>query len=70
MSVTAVVLTLDGRELLAGMLPTLVAQDAPDLRLVVLDDGSTDGTPGWLAQDWPQVEVVVNERNLGVGAGG
>ena len=66
MSVTAVVLTLDGRELLEGMLPTLVAQDAPDLRIVVLDDGSTDGTPEWLAEHWPQVEVVVNERNLGV----
>ena len=66
MSVTAVVLTLDGRELLEGMLPTLVAQDVDGLRVVVLDDGSSDGTPEWLAEHWPQVEVVVNESNLGV----
>jgi GT2 family glycosyltransferase len=66
MSVTAVVLTLDGRGLLEGMLPTLVAQDVPDLRVVVLDDGSADGTPEWLAECWPQVEVAVNETNLGV----
>lgn len=66
MSVTAVVLTLDGRELLERMLPTLVAQDVPDLRIVVLDDGSADGTPEWLRAEWPQVEVVVNEANLGI----
>ena len=66
MNVTAVVLTLDGRELLERMLPTLVAQDASDLRIVVLDDGSSDGTPKWLRAEWPQVEVVVNEANIGV----
>src|SRR4051794_30521804 len=66
MKITAVVLTLDGRELLERMLPTLVAQDVPELRVVVLDDGSTDGTPTWLRREWPQLEVVVNEDNIGV----
>jgi GT2 family glycosyltransferase len=68
MSVTAVVLTLDGRELLEGMLPTLVAQDVDDLRIVVLDDGSSDGTAEWVRASWADagVEVVVNESNIGV----
>jgi GT2 family glycosyltransferase len=65
-SVTAVVLTLDGRELLESMLPTLVAQDCEGLRIVVLDDGSTDGTAEWLRAQWPQVEVAVNDGNIGV----
>src|SRR4051794_25266891 len=62
---TAVVLNLDGRELLERMLPTLVGQD-PGARLVVLDDGSTDGSPDWVQQAYPQVEVVRNPHNLGV----
>lgn len=66
MSVTAVVLTLDGRELLERMLRTLVAQDDEHLRVIVLDDGSSDGTPEWLRREWPQVEVFVNETNIGV----
>ena len=66
MTATAVVLTLDGRELLANMLPTLVAQDYEGLRIVVLDDGSSDGTAEWLRAEWPQVEVVVNESNIGI----
>src|SRR4051794_27227017 len=62
---TAVVLNLDGRELLERMLPTLVGQD-PGARLVVLDDGSTDGSPDWVQQAYPQVEVVRNPHNIGV----
>jgi GT2 family glycosyltransferase len=48
------------------MLPTLVSQDVPGLEIVVLDDGSTDGTAEWVSSEWPQVRVVVNETNLGV----
>jgi GT2 family glycosyltransferase len=62
--VTAVVLNLNGQELLERMLPTLVGQG--DARLIVLDDGSTDGSPEWLERDWPQVSVVRNPQNLGV----
>lgn len=62
---TAVVLNLDGRELLERMLPTLVSQD-PGARLIVLDDGSSDGSPEWVQQAYPQVEVVRNAHNLGV----
>jgi GT2 family glycosyltransferase len=63
--VTAVVLNLDGRELLERMLPTLVDQD-PDARLIVLDDGSSDGSPEWVEATYPQIEVVRNPHNLGV----
>lgn len=63
--VTAVVLNLDGRALLERMLPTLELDD-PELRVVLLDDGSTDGSPEWVAREWPGVEVVRNGENLGV----
>lgn len=60
---TAVVLNLDGRALLERMLPTLAGQEG---RFVLLDDGSTDGSPEWVAREWPQIEVVRNPGNLGV----
>ncbi|HWV87240.1 MAG TPA: glycosyltransferase family 2 protein [Capillimicrobium sp.] len=63
---TAVVLNLDGRALLERMLPTLVDQD-PGARLIVLDDGSTDGSPEWVEREYAgRVEVVRNPQNLGV----
>ncbi len=60
--------TYDGRDLLDLMLPSVVSQEvAGELEIVVVDDGSTDGTPEHLAEHWPQVRVVV-QPNAGVSA--
>ena len=60
--------TYDGRDLLDVVLPSVVAQEvAGELEIVVVDDGSTDGTAEHLAREWPQVRVVV-QPNSGVSA--
>ena len=64
-SVTLVVPTFDGRELLAATLPSVVAQGAA---VLVVDDGSQDGTAAWLREEWPAVEVLELGRNVGVAA--
>jgi GT2 family glycosyltransferase len=66
--VTAVVLTYNGRELLDQMLPTLLAQRYEDFEVVVIDDGSSDGTAAHLRERWSQVRVVENPTNVGVAA--
>ncbi len=64
---TVAIPTYNGRELLEVVLPSLAAQNFRDFDVVVVDDGSTDGTAEWLAARWPDVEVVVQE-NQGVTA--
>jgi GT2 family glycosyltransferase len=60
--------TYNGRHLLERLLPSVAAQRYRDFRTVVVDDASSDGTVAWLHAEWPQVEVVALERNLGVTA--
>jgi GT2 family glycosyltransferase/glycosyltransferase involved in cell wall biosynthesis len=54
--VTVVIPSRTGKDLLQAQLPGLLAQ-APQ-QIVIVDNGSTDGTVEWLARDYPQIEVV------------
>lgn len=65
-SLTVAVLSYDGRHLLEGLLPSLAAQRFRDFRTVVVDNGSSDGTAAWLAEHWPDVDVVSLPENVGV----
>jgi GT2 family glycosyltransferase len=67
--VCAVVLTYKGRPLLETMLPTLVGQRYRDFEVVVVDDGSGDGTVEWLAERWPELRVAAS-LNRGIDAAG
>jgi GT2 family glycosyltransferase len=65
---TVAVLSYDGRHLLEVILPSLARQSFRDFEVVVVDNGSRDDTGAWLAEHWPQVQVVSLEHNVGVTA--
>ncbi|HWF51699.1 MAG TPA: glycosyltransferase family 2 protein [Solirubrobacteraceae bacterium] len=67
-SVVAVVLSYDGRALLETILPSLAAQTYPNLRTLVIDNGSSDDSLVYLAREWPDVEVLALPKNIGVAA--
>ena len=58
--------TFDGRERLARALRSLEAQSRP-VDVVVVDNGSTDGTVEMVRGEFPEVELVELGRNLGFG---
>ena len=60
--VTVVIPSRTGKELLQAQLPGLLAQ-APN-QIIVVDNGSTDGTAEWLACDYPQIEVIQSPAPL------
>ena len=59
---TVAVLSYDGRHLLEVILPSLARQRFRDFEVVVVDNGSRDDTRAWLAEHWPDVEVVAMRR--------
>lgn len=68
--VTAVVPTHNRRALLAETVASILGQRDVDVRLVVVDEASSDDTPAWLAavaaRD-PRVTTVRNDEPQGVG---
>jgi GT2 family glycosyltransferase len=46
-------------------LESIAASDPVPSRIIVVDNGSTDGTPEHLRTDWPGVELIALESNVG-----
>ncbi|WP_372788285.1 glycosyltransferase family 2 protein [Paraconexibacter sp.] len=65
MSTAAVVPAWNGRGWLPACLASLYAQDVPFTEIVVVDNGSTDGTVAWLEREHPRVRVLALGRNTG-----
>ena len=61
--ISIVIPSHNGKHLLETLLPSLMPQ-APD-EVIVVDNGSTDGTAGWLKQSYSSVKVIQRATALG-----
>jgi GT2 family glycosyltransferase len=66
--VTATVCNYNGRPYLGDCLKALEEQTTPPGRIVVYDNASQDESVAFVRQNFPRVEVVAMEGNLGPGA--
>ena len=65
-AVSVVVPNLNGKDLLRDCLASLAAQTFRDFEVIVVDNGSTDGSAGMVKTDFAWVAAVVENRgNLG-----
>src|SRR5262245_1597171 len=60
-----VIPTFNGRPVLADCLASVRAYRPVDSEVIVVDDGSTDGTSEWLRAVYPEVRLVRQETNQG-----
>jgi GT2 family glycosyltransferase len=67
--VLGIVLNYNGRDLTLATLESLLALAAPQLDLLVVDNGSTDGSDAAVAARFPGVRRVRTETNLGISGG-
>ena len=68
-AVSVVIPTWNGRALLDVALESLERQSLAPLEVIVVDNGSTDGTIEHLRERWPRVEVLALPANVGFAAG-
>lgn len=67
--VSVVILNWNGRRYLEDCLSSLQDQTFTDFEIILVDNGSTDGSVEWVAERFPQVQVIRNETNVGFAAG-
>ncbi|MBI4463310.1 MAG: glycosyltransferase [Acidobacteria bacterium] len=59
----------NGKDLLEKYLPSVIQACSPSDEIIVVDNGSADGSADFVRQHFPQVRVLALERNLGFGGG-
>jgi GT2 family glycosyltransferase len=67
-TVTVIVISWNGGAVLRECLVSLRAQTYP-CRVIVVDNGSSDGSQTLVRRDFPEVQLIENGRNLGFGEG-
>jgi len=67
--VHVIVLNHDGKNHLEYCLPSLLATKYPNYRVLLVDNGSTDGSVEYTREKFPQVTIIQNSENLGWAGG-
>ena len=67
--VEAVVIAYNGAKFIAPSLQSLLDQDYPNLKITVVDNASTDDTAALIRRDFPTINLVASQKNLGFASG-
>jgi len=62
---SVVVVNTNDKKYLGNCLASLVDLQLPDFEIIVVDNGSVDGSVGFITSEFPTVKVVAAGRNLG-----
>lgn len=66
--VSIVIVNWNGRHFLAPCLRSLAAQTFRDFEIVLVDNGSEDGSLPFVKEHYPQVRLIANDENRGFAA--
>jgi len=66
--ISVVIPSRHGRHLLAAQLADILRELPALAEVIVVDNGSNDGTAGWLAAEWPMVRAEVSAEPLSFAA--
>jgi GT2 family glycosyltransferase len=67
--VSVIVVNWNGKHLLERCLPAVMSQSFDGYEVILLDNGSTDGSAEWVEGHLPDVRVIRKDRNLGFAQG-
>ena len=68
-AVAIVILNWNGKKFLEQFLPSVMASDYNNKRIIVADNASSDDSVAFLQSAYPQVEILINSTNEGFAKG-
>ncbi|MFH1978684.1 MAG: glycosyltransferase family 2 protein [Candidatus Aenigmatarchaeota archaeon] len=65
-NVSIVMVNWNGKKMLKDCLKRVFNQTYKDFDVILVDNGSTDGSVDMVRQEYPTVELIINKENMGV----
>ncbi len=62
--VTIIIPNINGKPFLEECFGSLLDQDV-DIKVIVIDNASTDGSADWIISNYPEFTVINNQKNMG-----
>ena len=67
MNISVIIPTFERKHLIGRALDSVLKQTQPAREVIVIDDGSSDGTAGWIKKAYPSI-ILIDQKNRGVSA--
>jgi len=67
--VSVIVVNYNGKKYIRECLNSLLDQKYPNFEIIVVDNASTDNSPEIIKKEFPQIKLIINNKNLGFAAG-
>ena len=67
MNISVIIPTFERKHLIGRALDSVLKQTQPACEVIVIDDGSSDGTAGWIKKAYPSI-ILIEQKNKGVSA--
>lgn len=63
--VSVIILNWNGKHLIGDCIESVMKQNYPKIEIIVIDNGSTDGSVSYLKKNFSDTKLIANEENLG-----
>ncbi len=63
--VTIGIITYNGRKIIGHCIESLLTQTYSNLTICLINNASTDGTPEWVSENYPDIKILNNPDNRG-----
>ena len=65
---TAIIVNWNDKNVIGECIESLLNQDQPDIEIIVSDNGSEDGSTNFIRDQFPSVQIISNNENIGFGS--
>jgi len=67
--VSVIVVNYNGKLFLKKCISSLSSQSYPDIEIIFVDNGSSDGSTEYVRKEFPSVKIIESKKNLGFAKG-